>query len=619
MIVNNIKPFIVNIAVSLAITFSIFISSPLWADENNSFNVKDSFDDKLTHADNIRSSQPKLFLVLINELNQDANNISDPQQHYLDYLNLYLLMYQGKLADAINASQTLINSSADTALKFRAKLALVNTFAANQNWTEGLSTLSSLLTELPLINDEETYNQGLILAAIFYNQLGQYDLSLSYAKQVELSSNLGRVQCWAKGEIIKSSFKLKQLTPENPIIRHAISLCRINKEHLVISLINSYVARMHFENQQQDKALALLNATLQGALNTTYSRIIAEYYSLLAQGHWLNNNTALTKQFALKALKQKNIESTILAKVLSYKLLFEVFQAEGNYELALNYHQQYAIADKLFYGENQAKHLAFQIAEHQAIEQDNKINLLNEKNDLLTAEKALLTAEQALSKANSENTRFIIFTLLITLFVLLFWGYYLLKAHKRIKQLAEYDALTGTYNRGHFTQVANCALQYCKNAQQELSIIVFDLDNFKNVNDQYGHACGDWALKKTIDVCQTIGRQNDVFARLGGEEFCLLLTSCNSTAAQLRAEACRKAIAEINTADSGFDFTITASFGITDAKTSGYELDKLLADADSATYASKHAGRNQVTLFQVEQAKEPNQEKPLDSSWDIVS
>ena len=67
--------------------------------------------------------------------------------------------------------------------------------------------------------------------------------------------------------------------------------------------------------------------------------------------------------------------------------------------------------------------------------------------------------------------------------------------------------------------------------------------------------------------------------------------------AEQRAEACRKAIAEINTTASGFDFTITASFGVTDTKTSGYDLGKLLADADNAAYASKDAGRNKVTLF----------------------
>jgi diguanylate cyclase (GGDEF)-like protein len=374
------------------------------------------------------------------------------------------------------------------------------------------------------------------------------------------------------------------------------------------------VATIYLENQQQDKALQLLSSTLQDTLNTNYPRIIAEYYSLLAQAHWLNNNTMLTKQFALEALENENKEGTTVAKVLSYKLLFEVSQAEGNYELALLYHQKYAIADKLYYDETQAKNLAFQLAQHQAIEQENKIDLLNEKNALLTSEKALLTAEQALTRAYVENSRLIIMVLALTLLVLAFWGYRLLKAHKRIKELAEYDALTGIFNRGHFTQVANNALRYCQSAKQELSVIMFDLDYFKKINDTYGHACGDWALKAAVDACKSIGRQNDIFARLGGEEFCILLTSCNNEAAQHRAEACRQAIADIDSADSGFEFTITASFGITDTNTSGFELEKLLADADSAAYRAKRAGRNQTTIFR----KEATSAKviPLDATRD---
>jgi GGDEF domain-containing protein len=224
-----------------------------------------------------------------------------------------------------------------------------------------------------------------------------------------------------------------------------------------------------------------------------------------------------------------------LAKILSYKLLFEVSQAEKGFETALYYYQKHTLADKLYYDEIQAKHIVFQIAEHQAIEQQNEISLLNKKNDLLTA-------EQALTNANAENTRLIVIVLSLTLSVLLFWGIRLLKAHKRIKELSEYDALTDIFNRGHFSQVANNALRYCQSADQELSIIMFDLDYFKKINDDYGHACGDWALHKTVEVCKNIGRQNDIFARLGGEEFCLLLTSCNSQTAKLRAEACRKAI-----------------------------------------------------------------------------
>ncbi len=570
---------------SVIIMMTLFISPVLSADENF------SFADKLTYADNIRSSQPKQFLVLINELNQERNQLSESQQYYLDYLNLYLLIYQGQLKQAISSANILINSDADRLLKFRAKTSLLNTYANNQDWTEGLSTISSILPELSSIKDAKIHQLALIITSIFYNQMGQYELGLSYAKQVESQSTQGRDQCIAKGLIVESYFQLQQLSAADPIINNAISLCRINKEYLQISFIKSYVAKMHLANNQQGKALQVLNASLQDTLNTKFPFIIAEYYSLIAQAHWFNKNNELTTQFALAALEQEKEQnrSTSVAKVLSYKLLFEVAQAHQNYELALLYHQKYAIADKLYYDESQAKYLAFQLAEHQAIEQRGQIDLLNQKNNLLTAERAL-------TKANTENTRLIIMVLVLTLTVLLFWGVRLLRAHKRIKELAEYDALTGIFNRGHFTQLAGKALKYCQSAEQELSLIMFDLDHFKKINDTYGHACGDWALQQAVTACKNLGRKNDLFARLGGEEFCILLTSCDKKTAQERAEACRQAIEDINTEDSGFIFTITASFGVTDAHISGFELDKLLADADSAAYAAKRAGRNQVSV-----------------------
>ncbi len=575
----------------LIVIFILFINLPALANEKNSFT------EQLAEADKIRSSQPKQFSAIITELNQHVDELTLIQKYNLDYLNLYLLMYQGKLIDAIAAAETLINSDAEPLVKFRAKLALVNIYAVNRSWTEGLSTVTNILTELPSIQDNNLHQLGLIVISIFYNQIEQYSLGLSYAQQVELTSMQGRDLCIAKAQIIESSFKLKQLMPDNPIINHAISLCRINNEHLIISAINSYVAEMYLNNQQADKALVLLNETLQDTLNTKYPRIIAITYALLAQAHWLNNDVFSTKQFALRALEYETKEDTVQAKTLSYKLLFEVEKSQKNYELALFYHQKYTAADKVNYNETQKKYLAFQIAEHQAIEQQNQIDLLNKENALLTSEKALLTAEKAMTRSNIQNNRLVITILILAISVLTFWGYHLLKAHKRIKELAEYDSLTGIFNRGHFTHIADTTLEYCKSASQNLSLIMFDLDQFKDVNDNYGHACGDWVLKKAAEACKQLGRKNDIFARIGGEEFCILLSSCDMQAAEQRAEACRKAISEINTSSTGFDFTITASFGVTDTKTSGYDLGKLLADADNAAYVSKDAGRNKVTLF----------------------
>nr|WP_282446605.1 GGDEF domain-containing protein [Shewanella sp. 1CM18E] len=168
---------------------------------------------------------------------------------------------------------------------------------------------------------------------------------------------------------------------------------------------------------------------------------------------------------------------------------------------------------------------------------------------------------------------------------------------KRLKLLAEYDALTKVHNRGHFTQQALNAIDYCSKNQQAASCILFDLDKFKSINDTYGHATGDWVLKQVAQVCQAHSRKSDLFARLGGEEFCIFLPSCDvNTAAQL-AEEYRKLIAAIDSNGSGFEFAISASFGVTDFSLSGTNLDKMIADSDHAMYVSKKTGRNRVTIF----------------------
>ncbi|WP_197411168.1 GGDEF domain-containing protein [Colwellia sp. TT2012] len=117
-------------------------------------------------------------------------------------------------------------------------------------------------------------------------------------------------------------------------------------------------------------------------------------------------------------------------------------------------------------------------------------------------------------------------------------------------------------------------------------------------------------------MCKTNGRKNDIFSRLGGEEFCILLPSCDIDAAVLRAEACRVAIENTITEESGNNFSITASLGVTDVKRSGFDLEKLLADADFATYDSKHSGRNRVTVYEPET---PEISESLEGSWRVAS
>jgi len=564
-------------------------------------------DQQLKTADGIRSKNPAQFKKIINKLNSNKKTLTNEQVHYLNYLIAYQQSITGKLQEAIIIYKNIIKSNASIELKFRANSSIINTFAITQDWAKGLFHLSNNVELIKQLSNVEVKQNGLIVSALFYNLIGQYELGRHYASSVLTATKDARALCLANQLILEAKFKLKQINANDIKINQAIDLCVKENEIIMASAIRTYLAKFYMNNNDALRAKELLLQTVNLIEATNYTPVIAKYYSLLAEIYFKENNSGISAEYANKTLIKTSSSGNSKPLILAHSLLYKIELQNNNHQKALKHYIKYAEADKAHLKNEKAKHLAFQLAEHKSLEQKNQIALLNKKNDLLTT-------EQALIHANAENTRLIIMVLVLTLSVLTFWGYRLLIAHKRIKELAEYDALTGIYNRGHFTQVANNAIKYCQSAEQALSLIMFDLDHFKNINDSYGHACGDWALKKVAEVCKSIGRQNDIFARLGGEEFCILLTSCDSKAAQLRAEACRQAIAEIITTDSGFEFSITASFGVTEVKISGFELEQLLADADSATYSSKHAGRNKVSLFQ---AKTTLESAALDNSQNI--
>ncbi|MCL1146792.1 diguanylate cyclase [Shewanella marinintestina] len=356
------------------------------------------------------------------------------------------------------------------------------------------------------------------------------------------------------------------------------------------SAIYSYLAELHLDNNQPLQAIATLEKQLESLKATKYAPFLAIYHALLAKSYYLSKQIDIAEEHSSKAVAHAKNIGTSESSVTAYNILFQIAESRGEHQQALAYHREYAAADKAYLDEVKTKHLAFQLAQHQATEQKNQIKLLDDQN-------RLLRLEQKLSRSETENNRLFISLLTVSILLLAGMVYKSRTTQKRLKLLAEYDALTKVHNRGHFTQQALNAIDYCSKNQQAASCILFDLDKFKSINDTYGHATGDWVLKQVAQVCQAHSRKSDLFARLGGEEFCIFLPSCDvNTAAQL-AEEYRKLIAAIDSAGSGFEFAISASFGVTDFSLSGTNLDKMIADSDHAMYVSKKTGRNRVTIF----------------------
>jgi diguanylate cyclase (GGDEF)-like protein/PAS domain S-box-containing protein len=164
----------------------------------------------------------------------------------------------------------------------------------------------------------------------------------------------------------------------------------------------------------------------------------------------------------------------------------------------------------------------------------------------------------------------------------------------KLKEMLTTDHLTGACNRAHFFEVAERQRLRCGLQGQPLALIALDIDHFKQVNNTHGHATGDTALKAVATACKTLLRTEDTFARLGGEEFVVLLPSRDMTAALRLAERLRTCISTIPLQVGNTVITITASFGCAATTDSSTTLTELLTAADALLYVAKRAGRNRV-------------------------
>jgi diguanylate cyclase (GGDEF)-like protein len=173
-------------------------------------------------------------------------------------------------------------------------------------------------------------------------------------------------------------------------------------------------------------------------------------------------------------------------------------------------------------------------------------------------------------------------------------------AYEELERRAYFDYLTGLANRRYFLEQAESELARTLRYGGELSVIMFDVDHFKLVNDTHGHKIGDIVLKKIADICRTSLRDVDIIGRIGGEEFAILLPETASQQAVEAAERLRVALGNgrVQVHDS-LAINFTASFGVTTVKDKEISMDTLLNQADQALYQAKDGGRNQVCVYRV--------------------
>jgi len=171
-----------------------------------------------------------------------------------------------------------------------------------------------------------------------------------------------------------------------------------------------------------------------------------------------------------------------------------------------------------------------------------------------------------------------------------------------LRQLASVDALTGIASRRMFKEEAGRLVALARRHRTRLTAIGFDIDNFKTINDTYGHAMGDKALSAVARAVSAQMRKSDVFGRLGGDEFVIVMPDADAASAYAIAEKLRIAIRALKFANAHPPLSVSASFGVALLDPGTDDLEALITKTDEALYEAKRKGRNRSVLWSGAQA-----------------
>ncbi|MEO9275275.1 diguanylate cyclase [Marinomonas sp. 5E14-1] len=523
-----------------------------------------------------------------------------------------------------------------------------------ENYEEALDYSIRSLAIHEKINDKDGQAKALMGAGIIYRHIGRYEKSLNSIHQAHLlykkmndrggiaktSNEMGLLYSRLKEfDQARSFYQLTVDQPENQV--QPKTLAAALREIAVIDLnSDQYESARIMANKAYDIYKKEKDAD-KGALT---ARIIANTYRDQKDDTsaiiYYKESLELAKQAGSKIYQMKaqtplaailrdtdtdesirllqsalqlSIETdSISHQLYTYRELRKAEKLRKNFESSLSYAEKEISLSLEIQKENEKNKLALERAKLHSHKIEMELESLKEKAQLdklalekQTSETAMAEQARRISELNLTKNKYASIALASLLAVCLLVAFYIYsrfidsnKRNKELDYLAARDPLTNCYNRRILFKFMN--RDFADSEQiKEYCIILADIDHFKSINDNYGHSTGDSVLCAAAHILQKNVRKNDIVARFGGEEFCIILPHTTSEKATQIAESLRHKI-ELHDFDQ---VSLTCSFGISSTQFDAKTPRELIDQADEALFKSKANGRNLVTLWQAEPNK----------------
>jgi diguanylate cyclase (GGDEF)-like protein len=541
----------------------------------------------LEQTESLRTSDHPQFLRLLGMLHQQTSSMSDHERWQLRYLDAWQNSFQGDYARADPALQDVIKYSADAALVAKASAILMDDMRNSGRYEPAFELANQLVVNLPKTQDKLARYIVLSYLSQLLRSAGQYDLAADYARDMAQALPPGETLCPSLTQLLAVLYAGHKLAASNTQIQRGIDACQAARQPLFVNVIELVKGDLHLDENQPAKTIALLNQITPGIDASGYHLGMLKARLELARAYWKLGDDNSARKAALAVLAISHADDANESLPDAYQVLYLIEKKHGHAIAALGYYERYVEQKAGYLNDVNTRTLAYAVAQQHMLAQKLETEKLSKQNNVLRL-------QQALAAKTIETGRLYIVLLLVLLASVIFWLFRIKRSQLGFKQQARLDGLTGILNHQHFMTEAQRAARLLARKQSAACLVFIDLDYFKHINDTYGHAIGDAVLKHTVEICKQPLRANDLFGRLGGEEFGILLLDCTPGQGATIADRIRTTIeaTPLNIDDRVIAFS--ASIGLASTLTSSHDLHRLCRDADAALYRAKHIGRNRV-------------------------
>ncbi|MEW9624158.1 sensor domain-containing diguanylate cyclase [Rhodanobacter geophilus] len=527
------------------------------------------------------------FLQQLALLNQEASRLTSDQMWHLRYSNAWEAMYESDYAKSEALFQDIIQHSGNSILADRASAMLLSQLGITKHYTEAFELANRLAARLPQVTDAKVRLPMLLNLSVSLGLAGQTDLAVHYARVAMAVVPAGDSSCYPAAALVEALFNGHRLKSDSPELQQAFAACPAAREPVFNVNLWLTLADLYVQEGQPRKALALLDRIapeldVNGYVPYKLEALVNRAKALAAMG---NDDAARKTALAAVAARPPDDDGRWLKD--TYEVLYRIEKKQGRAAAALGYYEKYAALDKAYLDDVNARATAYQTVQQHVLAQKLETENLSRQN-------TLLRMRQTLDAKTAETNRLYLALLLMALASAVFWMFRLKRSQLRFKKLSHLDGLTAIFNRQHFMGEVERTLRLLEKRAGAACLVFIDLDHFKRINDTHGHAMGDEVLRQVVVVGKQQLRPVDLFGRLGGEEFGILLVGCAHEQGMAIADRIRHAVEAAMVECEGAVIAISASVGLACTGTCGHDLRRLCREADAALYRAKRGGRNRV-------------------------